>query len=90
MTEPAVATNIQCSITPDGNHKMINARKWFASGGGNSHCKLFLAMGETNAEAPRHLQQSMILVPAECRKEFRCRSRLICVSRTGCSPATPG
>jgi acyl-CoA dehydrogenase len=68
MTEPAVAssdaTNIQCSIQRDGDHYVINGRKWWSSGVGDPRCAIFIVMGKTDAEAPRHSQQSMILVPA--------------------------
>jgi len=69
MTEPDVAssdaTNIQCSIEKKGNEYVINGRKWWSSGGGDPRCKLYIVMGRTNPEAPRHSQQSMILVPAD-------------------------
>ncbi len=69
MTEPDVAssdaTNIQCSIQKQGNEYVINGRKWWSSGGGDPRCKLYIVMGRTNPEAPRHSQQSMILVPAD-------------------------
>jgi acyl-CoA dehydrogenase len=68
MTEPAVAssdaTNIQCSIQRDGDHYVINGRKWWSSGVGDPRCAIFIVMGKTDPEAPRHSQQSMILVPA--------------------------
>ena len=58
MTEPAVAssdaTNIQCSIRRDGDEYVINGRKWFSSGAGNPHCAIFIVMGKTDADAPRH------------------------------------
>ncbi len=67
MTEPNVAssdaTNIQCSIAKQGNEYVINGRKWWSSGAGDPRCKLYILMGKTNPEAPRHSQQSMILVP---------------------------
>ena len=67
MTEPAVAssdaTNIQCSIRRDGDHYVINGRKWFSSGAGSPRCAIFIVMGKTDADAPRHAQQSMVLVP---------------------------
>jgi acyl-CoA dehydrogenase len=66
MTEPAVAssdaTNIQCSIRRDGDHYVINGRKWFSSGAGSPRCRLFIVMGKTDSNAPRHAQQSMVLV----------------------------
>jgi acyl-CoA dehydrogenase len=67
MTEPAVAssdaTNIQCSIRRDGDSYVINGRKWFSSGAGSPHCDIFIVMGKTDPEAPKHSQQSMVLVP---------------------------
>jgi acyl-CoA dehydrogenase len=68
MTEPAVAssdaTNIECSIRRDGNDYVVNGRKWFSSGAGDPRCALYIVMGKTDPSAPKHLQQSMILVPA--------------------------
>ena len=68
MTEPAVAssdaTNIQCEIRREGADYVINGRKWWSSGVGDPRCAIFIVMGKTDAEAPRHSQQSMILVPA--------------------------
>ena len=69
MTEPDVAssdaTNIQCRIEKQGNEYVINGRKWWSSGGGDPRCKLYIVMGRTSPDAPRHSQQSMILVPAD-------------------------
>ena len=69
MTEPAVAssdaTNIESSIVRDGDDYVLNGRKWWSSGAGDPRCKLFIFMGKTNPNAPRHAQQSMILVPRE-------------------------
>ena len=71
MTEPAVAssdaTNIQCSIRRDGDGDdyVINGRKWYSSGAGNPHCAIFIVMGKTDPDAPRHAQQSMVLVPRD-------------------------
>ena len=68
MTEPDVAssdaTNIQCSIVRDGDHYVINGRKWWSSGAGDPRCQVYILMGKTDPEAPRHSQQSMIVVPA--------------------------
>jgi len=68
MTEPAVAssdaTNIAASIKRDGNDYVINGRKWWISGAGDPRCAIYIFMGKTDPEAPRHSQQSMILVPA--------------------------
>jgi len=68
MTEPEVAssdaTNIQCSIQKDGDEYIINGRKWWSSGAGDPRCAIYIVMGKTDPDAPRHTQQSMILVPA--------------------------
>jgi len=67
MTEPEVAssdaTNIQCSIKRDGDYYIINGRKWWSSGAGDPRCAIFIVMGKTDPDAPKHTQQSMILVP---------------------------
>ena len=67
MTEPEFAssdaTNIQCRIKKDGDHYIINGRKWWSSGAGDPRCAIFIVMGKTDPEAPKHTQQSMILVP---------------------------
>ncbi len=67
MTEPAVAssdaTNIESSIVRDGNEYVINGRKWWSSGAGDPRCKIAIFMGKTDPSAPKHKQQSMILVP---------------------------
>src|SRR6202158_1897765 len=70
MTEPAVAssdaTNIEASIRREGNSTyVINARKWWTSGAMDPRCKIFILMGKTDPDAPRHQQQSMILVPRD-------------------------
>lgn len=68
MTEPEVAssdaTNIQCRIERDGDHYVINGRKWWSSGAGDPRCAVYIVMGKTDPEAPRHAQQSMIVVPS--------------------------
>ncbi|ERN03166.1 probable acyl-CoA dehydrogenase IBR3 isoform X2 [Amborella trichopoda] len=76
MTEPQVAssdaTNIECSITRQGDHYIINGNKWWTSGAMDPRCKLLIVMGKTDQTAPRHWQQSMILVdiqsPGVCVK----------------------
>lgn len=69
MTEPEVAssdaTNISASILRDGDEYILNGRKWWSTGAGDSRCKLSIFMGKTDANAPKHLQQSMILVPMD-------------------------
>ena len=69
MTEPAVAssdaTNIASRIRRDGDDYVINGRKWWISGAGDPRCKIYIFMGKTDPDAPRHSQQSMVLVPAD-------------------------
>jgi acyl-CoA dehydrogenase len=69
MTEPDVAssdaTNIRSSIVRDGDHYVINGRKWWSSGAGDPRCKIAIFMGKTDPSAPKHKQQSMILVPMD-------------------------
>jgi len=69
MTEPAVAssdaTNIACRIERRGDHYVVNGRKWWISGAGDPRCAIYILMGKTDPDAPRHQQQSMILVPAD-------------------------
>ena len=69
MTEPDVAssdaTNIRCEIRRDGDHYVINGRKWWTSGVIHPHCKILIVMGKTNPNAEPHQQQSQVLVPRD-------------------------
>jgi acyl-CoA dehydrogenase len=69
MTEPEVAssdaTNIATRIRREGDEYVIDGRKWYASGAMNPNCRILIVMGKTDPDAPRHRQQSMILVPRE-------------------------
>src|SRR5258706_5513670 len=69
MTEKDVAssdaTNIQSSIVRKGDEYVINGRKWWSSGAGDSRCKISIFMGKTDPTAAKHKQQSMILVPLD-------------------------
>jgi len=69
MTEPEVAssdaTNIETSITRDGDEYVINGRKWFITGAMNPNARIFIVMGKTDTAAERHRQQSMVLVPRD-------------------------
>ena len=69
MTEPDVASsdasNIQGSIVKDGDHYVINARKWWTSGAMDPRCKILIFMGKTDPNADKYKQQSMILIPLD-------------------------
>ena len=69
MTEPDVAssdaTNISTRIERDGDHYVVNGRKWWATGAMNPDATIFIVMGKTSPSAERHRQQSMILVPRD-------------------------
>ncbi|MBY6062707.1 acyl-CoA dehydrogenase [Pseudidiomarina sediminum] len=70
MTEPQVAssdaTNIELAITKDGEHWLLNGRKWFITGAMHDDCRIFIVMGKSAPEhADRHLQQTQILVPKD-------------------------
>lgn len=69
MTEPQVAssdpTNLELSIMPDGEDYVINGRKWWISNAMHPRCEIFIVMGKTHFDAPRHLQHSQILVPRD-------------------------
>jgi acyl-CoA dehydrogenase len=69
MTEPAVASsdakNIESRIESDGDHYVINGRKWWSSGMGDPRCKVIIFMGKSDPSAPPYRQQSMIVVPRD-------------------------
>ena len=69
MTEPDVAssdaTNIDLKMTRDGDHYVLDGRKWWISGAGDPRCKLYIVVARSNPEAARHAQHSLVLVPAE-------------------------
>jgi len=71
MTEPDVAssdaTNIETRIERQGDDYVINGRKWWISGAADPRCAIYITMGKTDPEAPRHSQQSMVLVPADSK-----------------------
>jgi acyl-CoA dehydrogenase len=68
MTEPAVAssdaTNISARIERDGDHYVLNGRKWWTSGANDPRCKVLIFMGKSDPEnTDRHKQQTMLVVP---------------------------
>jgi len=69
MTEPDVAssdaTNIRTRIERQGDHYVINGRKWWSSGMGDPRCKILIVMGRTDPDADKYRQQSQVLVPAD-------------------------
>src|SRR5260370_6460488 len=69
MTEPGVAssdaTNIEAAIVRQGDEYVVNGRKWWTSGAGDPRCKVAIFMGKTDPGAPKHKQQSMIVVPMD-------------------------
>src|SRR5262249_16094297 len=69
MTEPRVAssdaTNIETAITRDGEYYVVNGRKWWITGAMSPRCKVAIVMGKSDPSAPKHKQQSMILVPID-------------------------
>ncbi len=69
MSEPDVAssdaTNICTVITRDGDDYVVNGRKWWISGVADERCQVFIVMGKSDPDGPRHRQQSMVLVPRD-------------------------
>ncbi|MQY29402.1 acyl-CoA dehydrogenase family protein [Nocardia aurantia] len=69
MTEPGVAssdaTNIEMRMRRDGDHYVLNGRKWFASNAMHKNCRVLIVMGKTDPDAPKHRQQSMMVVPID-------------------------
>jgi hypothetical protein len=67
MTEPDVAssdaTNMQATALIEGDHVVLNGRKWWSSGIGHPHCRLLIFMGLTELSAPKYERHSMVLVP---------------------------
>ena len=69
MTEPGVAssdaTNICTQAVLDGDEWVINGEKHYVSGAGDPRCKIMIVMVKTDPDAPKHKQQSQILVPTD-------------------------
>src|SRR5579872_4886574 len=71
MTEPEVAssdaTNMQATAIIEGDHIVLNGRKWWSSGVGHPHCRLLIFMGLTDSSAAKYQRHSMVLVPLDTR-----------------------
>ncbi|MGW0003250.1 acyl-CoA dehydrogenase family protein [Nocardia grenadensis] len=69
MTEPGVAssdaTNVEMRMERDGDEYVLNGRKWFASNAMHANCRVLIVMGKTDPDAPKHRQQSMMVVPID-------------------------
>jgi alkylation response protein AidB-like acyl-CoA dehydrogenase len=69
MTEPDVAssdaTNMRATITEDGDHVVLNGRKWWSTGLGHPNCRVAIFMGLSDPNAHKYLQHSMVLVPLD-------------------------
>jgi len=69
MTEPDVAssdaTNIAARIVRDGDHYVVDARKWWTTGAMDPRCAVFIVMGVSNPDAEPHRRHAMILVPRD-------------------------
>ena len=69
MTEPDVAssdaTNIRTRVRRDGDHYVIDGRKWFITGAADPRCKICILMGVTDPDAEPHARHSMVLVPMD-------------------------
>ncbi len=69
MTEPDVAssdaTNIEATVTEDGDGIILNGTKWWSTGIGHPNCKVAIFMGLSDANAHKYLRHSMVLVPLD-------------------------
>ncbi len=69
MTEPDVASsdaaNISMSAVRDGDHWVLNGRKWWISGVLHPNCRFVIAVASTDPDGPRHQRQSQFIVPLD-------------------------
>jgi acyl-CoA dehydrogenase len=69
MTEPDIAssdaTNIRLRIQRDGDEYVLDGRKWWTTNALHPNLRILIVMGKTDPDAPRHRQQSMVLVPVD-------------------------
>lgn len=73
ITEPDVAssdpTNLQTTIERDGDHYLINGKKWFTTGAlhPNFHFTIVLGVSDQDDDSPRHQRHSFVIVPADTK-----------------------
>lgn len=71
ITEPDVAssdpTNLETTILRDGDHYVVNGKKWFTTGALHPNVKFCIVMGlsDIRPDADPHARHSMILVPLD-------------------------
>ncbi|WSY44379.1 acyl-CoA dehydrogenase family protein (plasmid) [Embleya sp. NBC_00888] len=69
MTEPDVAssdaTNIRLRMESDGDHYILNGRKWWISNALHKRCRVLIVMGRTDPGAEPYRRQSMLVVPVD-------------------------
>jgi acyl-CoA dehydrogenase len=68
MSEPDAAssdaTNIATRIAREGDHYVVNGRKWFITGAAHPHCRLVVVMGcSADGHEPAHARHTLLLVP---------------------------
>ncbi len=69
MTEPDVAssdaTNMQATARIDGDHVVLNGRKWWTTGAGHPHCRFVIFMGLSDPDAEPHRRHAMVICPLD-------------------------
>ena len=69
MTEPHVASsdpgNLTTTIARDGDHYVINGRKWFSSNGSLANTRFSIVVGVTDPGAEKSRRQSLVIVPLD-------------------------
>lgn len=69
MTEPDVAssdaTNMEATITADGEDVILDGKKWWSTGIGHPNCKVAIFMGLSDPTAHKYQQHTMALVPLD-------------------------
>lgn len=69
MTEPAVASsdagNIATTAVPDGDHWVLNGRKWYISGVLHPKCTYMMTVANTDPDGPAHGRHTQFIVPID-------------------------